>query len=326
VLSLEPLEHSLSIKMSASFVPSTGEIDGIMGDEAATSASAHQANVTVLPLDGAVPNSAGSGGGEKKGPFSLCTRRSLIVTSFVLFLAVAAVILVACLYGTGTIGTPAASSSAASASGGGGGSSHQQVTEEYRARYTKFRTTLLKNTSPTAFTSPTSPQSKALTWLVVRDGALVTDEVSDERLLQRYAIMTIYYACGGEEWKGFMTPLDEQFDKSECLFRGVSCDDQGRVVKIDWYGANVAGQLPDEIGLLKHLEELDLSSNLLQGSIPDAILKLTNIGTKHGLSADPSVSYDRLTLAFAPFRIRHPLRRAALLERERVHVHHQPRL
>jgi hypothetical protein len=312
--------------MSASFVPSTGEVDGIMGDEAATSASVHQASVTVLPLDGAVPNSAGSGAG-KKGPFSLCTRRSLIVTAFVLFVAVAAVILVACLYGTGTIGAPAASSSPASASGGGGGgASHQQVTEEYRARYTKFRTTLLQNTSPTAFTSPSSPQSKALTWLVVRDRALVTDEVSDERLLQRYAIMTIYYACGGEEWKGFMTPLDEQFDKSECLFRGVSCDGQGRVVKIDWYGANVAGQLPDEIGLLTNLEELDLSSNLLQGSIPDAILKLTNIGTKHVLLADPSVSYDRLTLAFAPIRIRHTLCRAALLERERVHVHHQPRL
>jgi hypothetical protein len=261
---------------------SAEEVDSMIQDEAPTLVSVHDANVTVLPLDDD-PNSTAerTGGGKKKGPLSLCTRRSWIVTSFVLFLAVSAVVLVACLYGTGTIGAPDAPSSAASTSGGGEGSNYQQVTEEYRDRYTKFRTTLLQHTSPTAFASPSSPQSKALTWLVVRDRALVTDAVTDERLLQRYAIMTLYYACGGEEWKGFVTPLDEQYDKSECLFRGVDCDDQGRIIKIDLYASNVAGQLPDEIGLLGHLKVLDLSSNTLQGSFPDAILRLTNIGTRY---------------------------------------------
>jgi hypothetical protein len=145
---------------------SAEEVDSMIRDEAPTVASVHDANVTVLPLDDDDPNSTAgrTGGGKKKGPLSLCTRRSWIVTSFVLFLAVSAVVLVACLYGTGTIGSPDAPASAASTSGAGGagGSNNQQVTEEYRERYTKFRTTLLQHTSPTAFASPSSPQSKAL--------------------------------------------------------------------------------------------------------------------------------------------------------------------
>lgn len=42
-------------------------------------------------------------------------------------------------------------------------------------------------------------------------------------------------------------------------------------------GNNLSGRIPDEIGHLKLLQELDLSNNHFDGSIPDQLSNLTNL-------------------------------------------------
>jgi hypothetical protein len=216
--------------------------------------------------------------GKRKRP-----SRAWVVVAAVGVLAAAAVLAVATLFGTGAIGgrggedSPPASSSSQN--------QPPQLTEEqYRERLARFRAAILSSgvTDPSDLTVPSSAQSRALSWLVVRDAALGAEagEVGDDRILQRYGVMTVYYSCGGYVWNGFAQPLEMQYDRSECMFRGVTCDDQGQVVKIQWFDTRLTGQLPNEIGLLTNLHTLDLSSNLLQGSIPEIIFsKLTNLGT-----------------------------------------------
>ena len=59
---------------------------------------------------------------------------------------------------------------------------------------------------------PASPQSKALNWLLTEDAAYINAEFGpgdEDFLLQRYAVATLFYSTGGENWANdlrFMTP------------------------------------------------------------------------------------------------------------------------
>jgi len=154
----------------------------------------------------------------------------------------------------------------------------------FKARYNAFRPEILPLASdPTIFSKRTSPQSKSMDWLVFKDTSIIVGEADMDmrdrtRLVQRYAIMVLYYACGGADWSGFVTPLEQLPHVHECQFFGVHCNDAAEITKIDWYFQRMAGKLPNEIGLLTSLTYLDLSSNFLEGNITEAIYdKLTNL-------------------------------------------------
>lgn len=66
----------------------------------------------------------------------------------------------------------------------------------------------------------------------------------------------------------------ESIDVQEtaCLYEGVVCDSSQRhVIEIDFHGRGLTGTIPDELGLLPHLTELDLSDNELTGFLPSGL-------------------------------------------------------
>ena len=152
----------------------------------------------------------------------------------------------------------------------------------YKNRYAIFRIILDRHSHPWTFALPNSPQSKALHWLVFQDKSLYTEPVDETRLVQRYALLTLFYACAGHEWTNLFTsapPLDEQVDSNECDFPGIACNEEGAIVSFEAANSNLVGHLPDEISLLTRLTHLNLYYNELEGTLPVAIFeKLTNLG------------------------------------------------
>jgi hypothetical protein len=70
---------------------------------------------------------------------------------------------------------------------------------------------------------------------------------------------------------------------SYCNFTGVTCDDNNMVTHIELNSTQLAGSLPDNIGVFSKLRRLRLFNNSIQGTIPDSLLhistlKLLNLG------------------------------------------------
>lgn len=159
-------------------------------------------------------------------------------------------------------------------------------------RFKIFRTTLDKYSPPWVFMLPNTPQANALNWLVFQDktlSATLDNPVDEERLVQRYALMTLFYACSGQNWKGVfatlpLRPWDTQVETHECDFVGVTCgsssDNKGNVVtSLAAPRSRLVGRLPDELGLLSRLTDLRVGGNGLQGQLDTFLPALTNLGT-----------------------------------------------
>lgn len=152
----------------------------------------------------------------------------------------------------------------------------------YEERYKAFRTLLDNYSQSWTFALPQSPQTRALQWLVFRDQTLETSPLNESRLVQRYALMVLFYACAGSNWQGpfaLAEPLDEQVETSECDFPAVECDESGNIVAFRAAHGSIVGRFPEELGLLTRLEVLDLNNNRLQGTLPVAAFqRMTNLG------------------------------------------------
>jgi hypothetical protein len=182
------------------------------------------------------------------------------------------------------------------------GESTTTVATDFQERFIAMRSALAEFSDPTKFVSPDTPQSKALAWLVAKDQYVQLEQVS-HLIVQRYAIMVLFYANSGSDWAGFAVPLDEETETSECLFKGVECNEGGEIVALDLSSQHMAGRLPDEIASLTMLTSLNLSNNYLEGSLPKNLYKkLSDLGKF-------------LTVRFLIFEIETPLTRNALLPR-----------
>ena len=90
-----------------------------------------------------------------------------------------------------------------------------------------------------------SPQLLATEFMAYTDSSHVN--VTSPRLQQRYALLVLYFANGGERW-----PIDPLLH--ECDWTVVACNNQSVVTKLLMGDRLVmSGQLPAEIGLLSHL-------------------------------------------------------------------------
>ena len=155
---------------------------------------------------------------------------------------------------------------------------------------------------------PSSSQSLAFDWLI-QDISEASEEYPDFRILQRYALATLYFSTGGElwyndtnwlnhsihecEWKNFNTSrgmfYEEDFETGEIewLYRVnedpcVSSTGPGQKQEIlqhlFLYDNGLEGTLPPELFLLTSLKSLLVAySTGIVGSIPTEIGKLTDL-------------------------------------------------
>ncbi|CAB9505242.1 LRR receptor-like serine threonine-protein kinase [Seminavis robusta] len=165
-------------------------------------------------------------------------------------------------------------------------------------------------TTPGVFDDPFSPQSLAASW-IAQDVFSAGLQVSDSKLLQRYALATFYFATGGENWHqcGRESPscgaTHWLTDGDACAWYSLGCTQQGDIFEIRFppHGNRLIGSLPAELSLLTGLkrllassngiggtldaplaglsllEILYLPSNQLSGSIPDSLYSLTSLNS-----------------------------------------------
>jgi hypothetical protein len=136
---------------------------------------------------------------------------------------------------------------------------------------------------------PSSPQSAALSWLYDP----INKEYSDSRLLQRYALATLYYATNlnNDSWKITSLWLT---DTNECDWHNTSespdvcttttiMTSDGSIIEnivyrnLDLRENGLKGTIPDEISLLTSLKTIRLSKNELTGSIPSHVTTLNRL-------------------------------------------------
>ena len=120
-----------------------------------------------------------------------------------------------------------------------------------------------------------TPQNQALKWLL---GSPSSKILSDERLVQRYALATLYFSTGGPSWNKKGTWLT---DVDECLWfsseDGEAVCTNEAINQINLHNNNMLGSLPPELGLLSKIQLFDVFNNELFGSIPTQFGLLTDL-------------------------------------------------
>jgi hypothetical protein len=139
---------------------------------------------------------------------------------------------------------------------------------------------LLSSVTPNggaALRDTTSPQYQAMEWIRTPHNQGI---YSDRIFLQRYALATLYYSTGGEQW----TVSDDWLSETtECDWFSSSslsriCDDDGNIVELNLANNNLRGKVPPELGVLANrLLALTLSKNKLTGDIPSSLSRITSL-------------------------------------------------
>jgi len=139
---------------------------------------------------------------------------------------------------------------------------------------------------------------KALCDVLTRDEMYEEYQICDGSLLQRYVLLYFYYSLN----------LDFDFldlaTNHTCEWPGVSCASSNNFIKrLDLSSQNLKGSIITEIGLLKTLEEIDLSNNTFVGTIDPATymnlpdLKVVRLGTNEfgGTFPNEMLEFEKLT-------------------------------
>jgi hypothetical protein len=107
---------------------------------------------------------------------------------------------------------------------------------------------------------------------------LEASDILDDRLMQRFALASLYYSTSGDEWTNSDGDqwLDTNQDECKWSTDGIKCS-KGLVDWLALSGDNLSGPIPIEIGLLLELTSLDLHDNKLTGSIPSELGFLTKL-------------------------------------------------
>jgi hypothetical protein len=168
---------------------------------------------------------------------------------------------------------------------------------------------LFQSVSPnTEFTNSSSPQSLALQWML-SDEYAKSSNLTDEFLIQRFVLATMWYSTDGPNWlpghiwlgpnpehgwgdpSEFLT-LERDFGVFPETGLGIWIDLSRNglsesipreigllvhLVRLDFWGNSLSGTIPTEMGWMTALTELDLSYNILSGSIPTELGLLTQL-------------------------------------------------
>jgi len=140
---------------------------------------------------------------------------------------------------------------------------------------------------------------KAVDWLI--DEAYFANALVfplDEKFLQRFAILAIYFSIFEDPTQATLPPVQPNPDtepdvpdlvadiqqlgeislpnwgmrtQDMCFWRGMVCDENGMITEIHLSNRELMGTLPKELGLFSTLRYVDFSKNRLQGSIPSEL-------------------------------------------------------
>jgi hypothetical protein len=160
-------------------------------------------------------------------------------------------------------------------------------TEERRIRQILYATL---NENASVWDDPASPQVRALDWILTIDSLRTSVAQDAARLVQRYALVLLYFATQGDTW--LLSPTSSSSSSflnpavSECNWTGVTCGENAapsvrysdsaeqqkdKVFRLYFQSMNLTGTLPDELGrCIPRLIELDLFNNSLSGTIPSS--------------------------------------------------------
>jgi hypothetical protein len=125
-----------------------------------------------------------------------------------------------------------------------------------------------------------SPQFAAQEWL----SRPINEEFSTERLLQRYALATIYFATGGDTGRWIMASL-WLTGSDECQWYSYSdspsniCSNGSDSVytDLDLRQNGLELTLPDEISMLTALRTLRFAEDTLTGTLPSTLAELKRL-------------------------------------------------
>jgi hypothetical protein len=133
-----------------------------------------------------------------------------------------------------------------------------------------------------------SPQYLAFQW-TLNDTAASGDSYSDWQIVQRFALATLYYATGGDDWLNNTNWLNHSVH--ECLWFSMEkyglptyhykannpCND-GVFQHLWLWSNNLEGEVPPELLLLTSLQSISLHSNqFLGGTLPTLIAQLASL-------------------------------------------------
>ena len=126
-----------------------------------------------------------------------------------------------------------------------------------------------------AIMAENSPQSQAFDWLVAESSSR---SMAETRMIQRYALATLYFATEGDLWfvkSSWLSANDEcgWFSTDQEV-----CNPDGELINLSLAYNSLRGELPKEVGLLTSLKILDLTGNTLSGTLPNDLGNITTLG------------------------------------------------
>lgn len=134
----------------------------------------------------------------------------------------------------------------------------------------EFHEGLQETTKDGELQDPSSPQARAYLWMQ-NDPHLGTYPVWQQ--LQRFAMVTWYYALNGDSWRVNQGWLDYAIPECEWAMESVPdypgpCDEDGRIVIANQPHNNLTGSIPPQSRILKGLRYVDLGYNQITGELP----------------------------------------------------------
>jgi hypothetical protein len=132
-------------------------------------------------------------------------------------------------------------------------------------------------------------EGRAVQWLIEKDLLMLYVDTSEDRfrLLQRYALLTLWFQVDSPSW----TDATGWLVGDECSWYGIMCSPlslenigaqdvvTGILLDKTYSGNNLHGNIPVDLGLLTSLFYIDLGHNAITGPIPESIWGLTLLTT-----------------------------------------------
>jgi hypothetical protein len=97
------------------------------------------------------------------------------------------------------------------------------------------------------------------------------NDADKERLRQRFAYLALVFTTGKGNQVSWFSNVDE------CLWTGVGCNSNKKIISLELGTRTLGGSLPSDIGLWTNLVRFDIFENSIAGSLPSSIGKWSSL-------------------------------------------------